>query len=254
MRMRSIISKKMKSLLLPALMLCCGAVFADQATTATANIRQLTQSGESVVIGKCIGKATAMVGHNIETTYDFEVSESLKGPRKAGSKLKLVVLGGKHPLYAIAQHVPQQAHLYKGEEAALFLKEPQPGAAKAVSKARAGSGLPDSVKVVGGWQGKYSVFTDAADGGKRKLVRFNLENYGYAHSDSALESFIKAYAGGKMSKATDKTVNTMVKDVAVKQNSEKGERTIVLSQPSVSEILPPVVSLDDFKAEVNAAK
>ena len=250
--MRIVMSNRISGLLAAVLFLCAGSAVADQITTAPANIKTLAANSDSVIIGKCTGKSTAMVGRNIETTYEVQVSQSLKGQRRVGSSMKLVTPGGKHPVFALAQHVPQQAHLFKGEEVALFLKEPQPGAKKN-SLLPEKSGLADTAKVLGGWQGKYSVFADSADKGKKKLVRFNLENYGYANNDKALSQFIGSYASGDIEKKTADGVKKQMATITEAQKQSGEDKSVVLSAPSVNDILPPVVTMEDFRAEVESA-
>jgi len=221
---------------------------ADQMTSGPATIKQLAQSSDSVVVGKCIKKSTAMVGKNIETTYEFEVTQSLKGMRKAGSKLSVSTPGGKHPLYALAQMVPQQAQMYPNEEAALFLKEVAPGT-KAKANVNKDSKLPMSPKVVGGWQGKYTVFTDSADNGKKKLVRFNMENYGYAHNDAILKKFIDAYSEGRVESGNAETIKNRMSAMSATQKAA-GEDGSVLLQTPLIDVLPAVIGMDEFEKQV----
>lgn len=246
--MKSVMNKRIASILAALAMVFCGAAYADQ-TGEPATVAQLTKSCDTVVLAKCTAKSSALVVKNIETTYEFEVTESLKGSRRTGSKMTLTVPGGKHPIYALGQMVPQQAHSFSGEEVALFVKEPAPG--KKLS-APAGSKLADTPRIVGGWQGKYTMFTDATDK-KAKLVRFNLENFGYTHNDATLSKFAAAYTSGEMQAAASGEVGKRMAVVDAEQKAADEDRSVVLQTPSMADVLPPVVTLDEFKQQVSQA-
>ncbi len=244
--MKSQMNGLIAGILMAAALLACGNVSAVEMTTGPATIKQLVNSSDTVVIGKCLGKSSAMVGKHIETTYEFSVEESLKGSRGAGSKISLTVPGGELSTFPLGEFVPEQAHMYKGEETALFLKEVPPGTVRK-SMVPSNSKLPDSPKVVGGWQGKYTVYSDATTG-KKSLVRFNLENYGYAHNDDVMQKFIKAYSEGKMN---DETMSKMTMKPI---KTQSGDSNMTLVQPPLKDVLPSVIGIDDFKAQVKAAK
>jgi hypothetical protein len=185
------------------------AVLSILALTAAANafsrrgkeatLEELTNSADSVVIGKCKSKTVNVIGRHFETDYEIEVSDSLKGKSlQANSKLLITVPGGELTTPPITQMVQGQAHMFAGEEVALFLDEKPLNLSSELSKKiDAKSKVATTPRLVGMYEGKFTVFTDQRDG-KRKISRINLEERGFAHQDRVLQRVIRAVASGEI--------------------------------------------------------
>jgi hypothetical protein len=164
------------------------------------SLKTLTVASDAVVVGKCVGKKSEMVGRIIETDYEIEVSEVLKGSvYRPGQRLTITVPGGDLTTPPISMAVPAQARMFVGEKVALFLStKPVAGMAGQTPRPNAHkSKLLTTPRVVGGEEGKFSIYTDAADGAE-KVTRINLEDYGYVHNDRVLERMLRAMAVGDL--------------------------------------------------------
>jgi hypothetical protein len=165
-----------------------------------ASLKSMTAASDAVIVGKCVGKKSQMVGRIIETDYEIEVSEVLKGSAfQPGRTLTLTVPGGDLTTPPISMSVPAQARMFVGEKVALFLTtKPLPAPSSPSSQAAASkSKLRTTPRIVGGYEGKFSVYKDEADG-TEKVTRINLEQYGYVHNDRVLERMVRAMASGDL--------------------------------------------------------
>ncbi len=163
-------------------------------------LEQLTKKADVIVVGKCKSKQARWVGGHIETDYEIRVDEPLKGEKlfRAGSSIRMTVMGGSTTTPPISQYTELQPHMYAGEDVALFLKTDPAGSPETRAKAvKMGSNLLQSPRVLGLNQGKFSIVVDEKDG-RRKLTKFNLENYGIMPNDSALKRVLRAVASHEL--------------------------------------------------------
>jgi hypothetical protein len=226
------------------------------------SLEQMTKASDSIVVGKVKGKSAGFVGTHIETNYEVEVSESLKGNAfHVGAQVPMTVVGGSVTTPPLTQFVEAQPFMYPGEEVALFLstKPPQVSSEQA-KKLDPKSKLLTTPRVVGMNQGKFTIFTGSD--GKRKLTRVNLEERGVMPSDAVLSGTVAAIAANKL-----KTVNAPVlpvQAVAAGANDTRDplEATSVVD-PASGKVNPhaavghgegsgpiPVQDFDEFKTQV----
>jgi hypothetical protein len=162
-------------------------------------LEELTKESDSVVIGVCKSKKAEFVGKIIETDYEIEVSERLKGKGKGGPKETIVITvpGGELTTPPISQAVSHAPIMFLGEEVALFLKDTAPAAPtqQAAEKRNPKSKLWTSPQVVGWAEGKFSVVTDKKSG-KKRIARVVPEEYGWVNHDEAIRRAISSVASG----------------------------------------------------------
>lgn len=157
---------------------------------------KLVLSADMIVRGECTEKTTQWVNGHIETTYKLKVDDVLKGSHNE-EMLEITMLGGRvdSPV-KMAQYIPQMPTMYKGEKAVLFLSTKRvkmpPDPTGKVEKS--GTRLLSSPRVLGLWQGKFTIITDEAN--NRELVtRHTVENLGFVPTDETSERFNLALRG-----------------------------------------------------------
>jgi hypothetical protein len=171
--------------------------WAAKRTGKDMSLKTLTDQSDSVIIGKCKDKNVQWVDKHLETSYNVEVQETLKGKSfKQGQTMAVTVPGGELTTPPLTQYVEMVPTMFPGEGVALFLKDTGPEAPPSV-KARINpkSKLWTSPQVVGWSQGKFSVYTDKKDG-RQKIARLNLEQMGAVPQSRALERLLHAVASG----------------------------------------------------------
>jgi hypothetical protein len=248
-------------------MLIAGSAPAAQRYGKDSSLKTLVNSSDLIVIGKCSDKKVNPVGRIIETDYEVKVGEVWKGDAaQVGKTLTLTVAGGDLTTPPISMLVPGHAHLYAGEEVALFLNTKPPQLTEAQRKAvPAQSKLSTTARVTGGYEGKFSVFKSDVDG-KMKITRLNLENYGYNHNDRVLERLIHAIAQGNTDAPTGAMVDlgggayttpegkTHLDEYLANQGVTAASVAPAAAHPAdtkpTASGLPAVQDLDDFKASV----
>lgn len=179
-----------------ALLLAAGAAQAAKRSGPDMTLEQMTRASDAVVIGTVKDKKARWVKGHIETDYEIQVEEALKGGKsfRSGQTFRMTVMGGESTSPPISQFTEAQAHMFKGEDVALFLRTTPAGTDKQRQRAASvGSNLFTTPRVVGMNQGKFSVVTDAKDG-RRKLTRVSLESYGFLPSDTTLSRVLRAVA------------------------------------------------------------
>jgi len=130
------------------------------------SLDDLVAQSDVIVSGEVLAADGHLVRGHIETTVKVKVTERWKG-KTASNEVTLIQLGGtiEEPL-PLGQAVPGLPSFAPKEKVILFLstKPPKlsPGTRDRLLAANGGA-LPDYVttpRVVGGFQGKYNVYTD----------------------------------------------------------------------------------------------
>jgi len=152
------------------------------------DVGELTSAAEAVIIGQVKAKDSKFADGLIQTHYTISVSQTLKG--KAASEIQMTVAGGVVEGLPFKQKLDGQPTLFKGEKVLLFLGNANNSKAMLDLRARKsrnvetyrqklqdeGKPAPNvrmmaenhplrtSMGFVGGWQGRYTIFTDEASG------------------------------------------------------------------------------------------
>lgn len=186
-----------------------GPSYALKRTGKERTLEDLTKQSDSVVVGTCKAKNVNWVGGNLETQYEVEVSEQLKGTKNRPGKMLMTTMpGGESTTPPLTQLVQYTAHMYVGEDVVLFLKDSPPQPSPSVRQRMNSKSTAWSGPWLFAWnEGKFSVVTDKATG-QRKITRVNLEDYGIAPQDASMRSILHAVATGGI-----KTVNQPVVEI-----------------------------------------
>lgn len=176
-----------RQICIPALTLAWLALAVASAPAATV-IRlpfdRLIEDADLIIKAECIEKQTAWVNGHIETTHKLKVEETLKGSFSEDT-LDITMLGGRlvEPL-PLTQFVPYQPTFYQGERAVLFLttKKVKLPADPTGKVEKSGTRLLTTPRIVGLWQGKFTILKDSAKGGEY-VTRYSVENLGYVPDD-----------------------------------------------------------------------
>lgn len=151
------------------------ALVAQASTILQVTFDDLVVQSDWIVEGKVVSRESKAVKGRIETEVRIDLSKVYKGD-VANPQLVLTTLGGRLKYPPIAQAVPGLATFGKDEEVILFLST-KPARIESGTGAKAKSGsapaltaLQASPQVIGGYQGKYSVYTDPKTGA-RSVVR-----------------------------------------------------------------------------------
>jgi len=175
--------------------LLLGVLLALQAHVARADymakrmsLEELTDASAAIVIGQVKMKDSVFADGVVQTKYTLAVSQVLKG--KAVSTLEITQVGGSVEGLPFQQKVTGQPTLFKGEKVLLFLGNARQSQVMKDLRARKrasqeqlrqrmmdqGQGVPrfrtisedhplaTSLGFIGGWQGRFTVFTDEATG------------------------------------------------------------------------------------------
>ncbi|MCX7019135.1 MAG: hypothetical protein WCK47_01220 [bacterium] len=180
---------------LAAASLCYGA----QRLGKEMNLEQLTLNSDSIVIGTVKSKKVSVVDRHFETDYEIEVSEQLKGDGKGpGQKFVLTTPGGEITTPPLGMFVQLQTHMFAGEEVALFLNEkPRQISPEMAAQIRGDTKLLTTPRVVGSYEGKFSIITSPSDG-RKKIMRYSLEKLGYVPNDKTMQRVLRAVASGDL--------------------------------------------------------
>ena len=146
---------------------------------------EMAKKADLIIKGKCEAKNTKWVDSHLETTLSVSISEILKGKYQT-RVIEITQLGGSVNSPApLRQYVPDQPHIYKGEDVVLFLTtdktniEPKSGELQPAST----SNLIASPKIIGLWQGKFTILKNESSG-EEYVTRFCLEQVGYVSDDT----------------------------------------------------------------------
>lgn len=223
-------------------------------------LEQLTKASDEVIIGKVKHKSAGFVGRNIETNYDIEVSDLLKGKNyQPGRQVQMTVIGGSITSPPLTQFVEAQPYMYSGQEVALFLTtQAVKRTSQQLNQVNPQSKLLTTPRVVGMNRGVFTVFTDKD--GSRKLARINLEERGIIPQDDVLSKTVSAVKSGAM-KRIDLPVVPLTADSAnsrdpleqtgrqLDPHSGKLPAHLALGRIDASGPIP-VQDLDEFKSDV----
>lgn len=175
--------------------------------TKVRTFKQMVEESDQIVVGQCLESDCGVQDGKIVTQYKIKPSEFWKGQRALASDGSFLMteqggsLVGKAPL-PIAQFAPGQSDMAPGEDVLLFLKDNSGGSASAASKSAAAKPstsklvvsqqLRDSPRIVGRWQGRFSVITHPATGSKM-IARGNISVIpGSAQNEEVRQSLLKA--------------------------------------------------------------
>lgn len=159
---------------------------------------KLVALSDDIVVGKVKSKTVNVVDRHFETDYEVEISETLKGKNYApGKPMKMTVVGGNLTTPPLTQYVQGMPYMVQGETVALFVNRKPAKLQESARKRLGKSKLASTPRLVGMSQGKFSIITDEKTG-KQKVTRFNLENYGLAPNDRALEKSLQAIETSKL--------------------------------------------------------
>ncbi|MGI8906534.1 MAG: hypothetical protein ACR2IE_08600 [Candidatus Sumerlaeaceae bacterium] len=231
------------------------------------SLEALTKQSDEIVIGKVKSKSTHVVGRHIETDYEVDVVESLKGTSRVGSQVEMTVIGGALTSPPLTQFVEAQPLMIRGEDVALFLRTSPPKLTKhqtsRLSEVDAKSKLLRTPRVVGMNQGKFSIITDKQ--GRRKVTKINLEERGIMPEDTVLSKTLSAIGSGRIrttarpvvpasapSTSTDdkrdplERTNTDAKKLKRGLNSEQTLHSVDSSGPI------PVQDFDEFRQQIKS--
>jgi len=241
---------------LAAASLCYGA----QRFGKDMNLEQLTLKSDSIVIGTVVSKKVNVVDRHFETDYEIQVSEQLKGDGNgAGQKFTLTTPGGEITTPPLGMFVQLQAHMFPGEEVALFLNDkPRQVDPMVAAQVRGNTKLLTTPRVVGSYEGKFSIITNPADG-KKKILRYSLENLGYVPNDKTMQRVLNAVASGDLQSTSGQVVDLggglsttpegkTVLDSTMKANSKARDEKIISSLKKNGAI--KVQDLDEFTSQV----
>jgi hypothetical protein len=165
-------------------------------TGKEATLEQLTKGADAIIVGDVVSKKVNVVDRRFETDYDISVKEQLKGADlPPGRHVTITVPGGELTTPPLTMYVELQAYMVPKEEVVLFLStRPRPVSPELAAQIGP-TKLLTTPRVIGGYEGKFSVLTDVKDGRKR-VTRLNLEQYGFVPQDPHLQSLLRAVASG----------------------------------------------------------
>ncbi len=234
-------------------------------------VKDMSKKADAILVGKCEGKECEFVAGHFETRVKIKVEEYLKGD--LGSEVTLTIPGGQveEPI-PLGQYVSGTPQFVKGEEVLLFLstKETQL-MKKRLEEYKSNANMPEAWKqsidrstlgsspvVVGSWQGKYTVLTDAQTG-EQRVTRFRLESLGYVHSDKVadkLYSMIVQTSDESPEKAREiqEKVDNILAPQEVPQTEEESAAAQGLLPPARLEVKSSYSNLPDEKAKEKALK
>lgn len=160
---------------------------------------KLTGNSDDIVIAQVKTKSVKPVGRHIETDYEIEISESLKGKTYGpGKRVTLTLVGGDLTTPPLSQYTQGVPRMYVGEDVALFLtNKPPVDKAGRPLKGEPKSKLMTTPRIVGGTQGKFSIITDKSDG-SRKVTRLDTERYQMIPQDFLLKQTIELAAAKRL--------------------------------------------------------
>jgi hypothetical protein len=229
------------------------------------NLEQLTKASDAVVVGKCKSKKVNVVDRHFETVYEIEVKEPLKGKQyRTGSTFLMTVPGGSLESPPLTQYVEGTAQMFPEEEVVLFLDTQPLRLDKSVTdRLSPKSTLLNSPRVVGMYEGKFTVITDEKDGAM-KITRLNMEKFGFLPSDNQMRTILRALAKGDIASTTaplvdigggvraTEDVRQLVDRAAAAQTPKpaKGADTVKRAVQDRGGL--PVQDFDEFKAQIRS--
>jgi hypothetical protein len=227
--------------------------------------QELANLSDVIVVGKVDKKEARWVGRHIETTIGIQAKEYWKGD--LGSSFEFTQMGGElqRPL-PIAMEADGAPKFFEGEQVILFLEKPKKNPQnKGASPLPPDSRLPDSCKVVGWAQGKYSIIKDSKTN-QEKVIRLGMEDMKVLDRrelDRRIEA-AKLYSGKnkqekpqktEQSKASGPFIGKIPPKTALQTSSQdlkKQDKEISFDANSQAVLdLPKRENLDDFKLRIN---
>ncbi|MBN1901089.1 hypothetical protein JW926_07170 [Candidatus Sumerlaeota bacterium] len=211
--------------------------------------KELANLADVVVVGQVSSKEARWVGRHIETTVSVRAKEYWKG--NLGDSFELTQMGGEvqRPL-PIAMKADGAPEFFMGEQVILFLENPKPNPnpnpnSKVKNALPPDSKLPNSCKVVGWAQGKYTIIRDSKTN-QDKIIRLGMEDMTVL-SKHDMEKRIEAARiySGLASKNEEKPVKTKQNQGAAPMAGKMGKKASSGADPAkVSESEVKVASLD----------
>lgn len=244
---------------------------AGTVTGRAMTMAELAQSSDEIVHGTVEKVEASFRNGRIETDATIAVREGFKGTRYSLGRNKvaenpaqaprftLTTLGGTLPNIPIAQHMSFTPNFAQGEEVVLFLRYPESDPVKRdkALSIRPNSKLPVSPRIVGYFQGKFSVYKDDVTG-RRYVSRFQLDGLGLAPTSKTQSSTLKALRSGRL-----KVSETRL----VADTPEKAPQLSEIASPRTSTVAPvasekaiaanlgtTVLPVQDFNAFVTQIK
>ena len=243
-------------------------------TNPSMSLEQLTKSADDIVIGNVVSVEPRVVGKSFETSYQIQVSESLKSGNgsksAAGNVITMTLPGAALTTPPLTQYVSGVPYMAKGENVLLFLKssaKPEPEQLKGARSLKDVNVplVPSSAKVVGWNQGRFSLVTDPSTG-EKMVTRINLESYGMMNSGrdtaeilSSLESNrLKLVKREALLRAADQASAARSKDPLEMTNKDAQNLKVEKSLQRGSAINEarerggiPAQTLNSFKSDIN---
>lgn len=183
-----------RALALTAVLSVSCMALAMKKTGPDMTLEQLTRNADEVVVGNVVKQQTEMIGNRFETNYTIQVHDTLKtrSGLSAGREFTMTLPGGAMTTPPLTQYVSGVPYMVEGEEVVLFLD--QPAAPRATARAidpRLVGNIPNSLRVVGWNQGRFSVITDP-DTGEKLVTRINLEDFGLMNTSADTRRVLEA--------------------------------------------------------------
>ncbi|GIX45222.1 MAG: hypothetical protein KatS3mg130_1630 [Candidatus Sumerlaea sp.] len=226
---------------------------------APETLQSLATKADTIVHGTCVGKEVGLANRLIFTTYKIKVQEPLKGKGvNSGDTMSLTLPGGSFSTPPVSQAALGMPAIVQDEEVVLFLKNPDPSTVKKATVPQ----LASSPQLVGWWQGKFTVFTDPADG-RKKVTRINPERYGFIPRDDVLSTILRALANGELQtsdtsnlvdaggglKTTPEGLEMLNRAVKISQGDQAASKAHAQKGPQQRNPVP-AQTLDEFKASI----
>lgn len=269
---RGFLGTASKRILTGALALVSTTVgFALTMSTPPKTVGDLTRQADDVIIGNVVSESPRVVGRSFETSYEIEISESLKSTSPgfgSGEKFVLTLPGAALTTPPITQYVTGVPYIGKGEEVLLFLqkskREAPPQAKSAASIKDVPVSLLASSPTIVGWnQGRFSIYSSPQSGAKM-VTRVNFEDYGLINSGPKMKELMDSLRANRV-----KTLETRVVRAADQDDKAKAKDPLEVTNFDAKNIANqsalkhaeafqkmrqgpgiPVQSLESLKAEI----
>jgi hypothetical protein len=231
---------------------------------------EMVRSSDEIVRGEVDSVSSVWRDGRVETDAIISVSEGFKGSkyslgpgkkaknRNSAPKLRVTTFGGTPKDSPLSQHMPFAPQFAPDEEVILFLKYPESDVTKRdrVLAASPNSKVPTSPRIVGLFQGKFTVFTDTTT--KQKFVtRLTLDSYGIAGDSEVQGQVVRALASNRLGVTSGPIVASRPED-APPMSSLKGPQTVggkkraaaVAALSSTGKAIT-VMPVEDFVNQIN---
>lgn len=256
-----------------------GSTVSAQLTKSLA-FKDLVAESDQVVVGSCQERSVRMEGGLIVTDYKIKPSEFWKGKRTLAQDgtFTMTEVGGafNNPRMPLGQYAPGvgSSDMIPGEDVLLFLADPKPAPApknaKAAKAAAAAASRPAlkrpsldaSPRVVGNWQGRFSVITHPTEG-RKMIARTNvspvpgspintamraklLKSQGVSIQDGAAEA--PKAKSSLLTETKTRDLTRQIDDAAVAARQQHDE--VAKSNPAQADEIYQFESVDAVKARV----